>query len=634
MSLNDLEKKLYDVDSGIEKRTHEESQFNPLRSSDADLETLKKEKQWQKTENGSGTDKKKVFKIGAIAFGVIVLIAAFIVGFVKYRQSAFNESRVLVKIEGATSINGAEEAEYTVTVQNNNRIDLNNAQLLIKNSENFKPQETQDLTIDNPSSSRIAIGTIKGKSTKEIKIKGTFFAAKNSVVYLNASLEYTPSNLSVKYQSKGQLGVNVQSSPLLLEVEAPLEIVSGNKIDYVIDYRNSSTEYFDGIRLKINYPDGFSFTSSSISPSEGNNIWYLGSMKPDQDGKIIVTGNLSGSGDEGKIVTAYVGYSREGGEFTVYNQKDRSTKIVSTVLSIKQSLNNKADSNVNPGENLKYIIEYKNNGNLALKDVIITEEIDSKVLDFSKLELESGSYDSSKKTITWRAAEIPGLANLAPGDGGKINFSILVLDRIPVENSNDKNFIISSTAKIDSPTIPESIGSNKIIASNNMSLKLNSRVVLDVKGYYKDATLENSGPIPLKVGKETSYTMHWKVVNVSNDISDVKIAASLPSGVKWLGKFSPENEAISFNERTNQIEWEIGSLKNGVGIIEPVKEVIFQISVIPQVNQVGKELTLLNPTTLIAKDLFTGADIKVEVGAKNNQLPEDPSIEGKYKPEN
>jgi len=62
-----------------------------------------------------------------------------------------------------------------------------------------------------------------------------------------------------------------------------------------------------------------------------------------------------------------------------------------------------------------YVIDYKNNGNIAMEDVIITEEIDSNVLDFSKLELKGGAYDASKKIITWKASGIPGLANLAPG---------------------------------------------------------------------------------------------------------------------------------------------------------------------------------------------------------------------------
>lgn len=631
MSLSDLEKKLYDSDSGIEGRKHEENQFDISYSDKTDVEVLGKEKKWERIEDTGKPERRKIYKIGAIILGSIFLIATLIVVYVKFKQSAFKETNVKIRIEGPSQVNGSEDAKYKLIFKNDNRLDLVNAQILLSYSENFKPKESQNLKINDPANSKIVLGTIKGHSEKSIEITGDFFAAKDDVVYLNAILEYSPSGFSLKFQSKNQLGVKVESSPLFLEIEAPLETVSGSKTDYVINFKNASSEYFDGVRVKIEYPDGFSYISSDVPVSEGNNIWYLGSLGPNQEGKIVITGNIQGSREEIKAIKVYLGYSGANGKFVVYNQKEKITKIASSVLSISQYLEDKTDSNINSGEIVRYKIKYANNGDIALKDVIITEEIDSRVLDFSKLKSNKGAYDTSKKTIIWRAAEIPNLANLAPGDEGEISFSIPVLDRIPVENSNDKNFTIVSTAKIDSPSISNSIGSNKIIASNIMELKLNSKVVLDEKGYYNDSVITNSGPLPPKVGQETSYTIYWKIINVSNSLSDVKVISSLPSGVKWKGKFLPESESVSFNERTNQIEWEVGNLKNGVGIIDPAREISFQISIMPQINQIGDKVILLNASTLTARDAFTNAEVKVEAKEKDNILVEDSSVNGKYK---
>jgi uncharacterized repeat protein (TIGR01451 family) len=632
MSLNDLEKKLYDPDSGIEKRKHEESPFDPMISAQKNTDDFKKEKSWTASEDTGKAERKKIFKIGAIALGAILFIALLVVGFVKYQQSAFNNSRVTVAISGPSEVSSSNETTYKINFKNGNRAELKNAQILLNYSENFKPKESQNLKIDNPSNSRIDLGTIKSNSEGSMEISGTFLAAKDTIIYLNATLQYTPSNFNSPFQSKNQLGVNVSSSPLFLEIQAPQEVANGNKVDYVINFRNSSSEYLDGVRLKMEYPDGFSFISSDPSPSEGNAVWYLGSLSPDQSGKVVVSGSMIGSEEEGKTVKASLGYAGSNGQFIVYDQKEEITKIAPTLLSISQTINNGADSNVNAGETLRYSIQYKNSGSIGLNDVVIIEEINSRILDFSKLELDKkGAYKASQKTITWKASDIPELASLAPGAGGTITFSVPILDRIPVENSNDKNFNIVSTAKIDSPTIPNPIGSNKMVASNTVELKLNSRVALEEEGYYKDAIIENSGPIPPKVDQETSYTMHWKIINVSNDISDVKVVSSLPSGLKWLGKISPDTESVNFNERTNQIEWDAGSLKNGVGIFEPLKEISFQISVTPQANEVGNAILLLNPSVLTAKDLYTGSDIKADVGEKNNRLPEDSSIGVNYK---
>jgi uncharacterized repeat protein (TIGR01451 family) len=553
VSLNDLEKKLYDPDSGIEKREHESSQFDPIISEKNEFSGLKEEKNWGPKVD-DGIDRKKIFKIGALALGGILLLAVLFVGFVKFRQSAFSEERVLIRIEGPSETGSAQKNKYRIVYENNNRTELKNAQILLNYSENFKPEENANVKIDNPSNSRINLGTVKGNSKGEIDLYGTFFSVKDNVIYLNAVIKYIPGNFNSEFNAKGQLGVNVNSSPLFLEVQSPNEVASGNKIDYVIDYRNSSSEYFDSLKIKVEYPTGFSFITSDPSSSEGNGVWYLGSLKPEQSGRIVISGSIQGEGNESKAIRVYLGQGGDEGNFIVYNQKDRVTKIASSILSISQSVNSN-NQTVNTGEELRYVIEYKNNGDMGIKDAIVTLEIDSKILDFSKIQLKKGFYDIPRKTITWRASEIPELANINPGSSGRIDFSLLILDRLPIEGPNDKNFTIVTTAKIDSPSIPNPIGSNKIIASNRMELKLNSRVVLETTGFYKDNHIENSGPIPPQVGKETTFTMHWKIINVSNDVNNIKVISYLPSGIRWTGKTYPENESLSFNERTNQIEW-------------------------------------------------------------------------------
>lgn len=631
MSLGDLEKKIYDPESKIEERKHEESRFDPFHSDKTDGKKFPEEKKWEKIEDSNGEKRKKILKIALIIAGAVFALALLIWGFSKYRQTSFKEGNAVVKIEGPTEVRSAQEIKYIVSFKNKNRVELKNAQILLSYPESFQPVEGSNLKIDNPLNSRIVLGNLKSGAEGKIEIKGKFSAAKNSIIYLNATLQYTPSNFNSIFQSKFQLGVNVSSSPLFIEIEAPAEVASGSKVDYVVNYTNSSQESLDGVRIKVEYPQGFSFNSSTQSPSEGNNIWNLGGLQSGQNGKIVISGELQGQEEESEIFKAFVGSVGSTGEFVAYDQKEKITKITSTAISIAQSFVNKSDLNVNPGENLGYVISYENKGNIALRDVIITLEIDSRIVDFSKLNLEKGSFDASQKKISWRASEIPKLSNLAPGERGEIRFNISVLDRIPVSSPDDKNFTIVSTVKTSSPSISSSIGSNKTVVGNKIELKLNSRVVLDVKGYYQDSLIANSGPIPPQVGQETTYTIHWKILNVSNDIGNVRVSSFIPSGVKWKGLISPQQESVSYNERSNQIEWEVGSLKSGTGILVPQKEVAFQIGVVPQINQLGQELILLGPAVLTAKDLFTNSEIKLETKEKNNFLAEDQSIGANYK---
>jgi hypothetical protein len=171
---------------------------------------------------------------------------------------------------------------------------------------------------------------------------------------------------------------------------------------------------------------------------------------------------------------------------------------------------------------------------------------------------------------------------------------------------------------------------NKIIAGNAMNMKLDSKLLLSVKGYYKDPNITNSGPIPPKVGQDTTYTIHWIVGDVSNDISNATVEAVLPTGVTMTGTVYPENTNITYNERNNSIVWEIGNMSAGTGTLSGSQEASFQIKVTPAPSQAGDMMSLLKPSVFKAKDLFTGEDLSANVDGKTTQLSEDSSLDGGY----
>lgn len=636
MSLEELNKNLYDPDSEIEKRKRpaDSFDFNVPSQDENDRKKFQERGVWIEEKKGLNPYQKKALKRGLWIAGGIVILALVTIAAVAIRRSAFSEKRVTVSIEGPANIDSTQNVQYVIHCKNDNRLGLKNATIALNYSENFQPETATNLQILSGSSSKIHLGDFKPHSEKTVELKGKFYAPQDYLVYLHAALEYSPSGFSSVFQAQTQLGVSVKTSPIFLEITAPLETASNNNVEYLLNYRNLSSRHFSGARVKAEYPEGFEFSSADPLPSEGDNFWYLGDLAPNQAGEIKIRGIIEGSSEEGKFFKAYIGSTSNDGKFVIYTQGEKITKMVISPLAISQSVNGLKSSSVNAGETLNYVLQYKNTGNVGLRDAIITLEIGSSALDFSKMKLESGSYNSTKHMITWKASDLAELANLAPGAGGEIRFSIPVLERIPVKTKNDKNFVIVTRAKIDSLDVPTPVGSNKIMASDTLELKLNSRVILETFGYHRNLEIQNFGTLPPRVGKEISYVFKWKITNVSNDISGARVVSSLPSGVKWTGKIYPAGENITYKERSNEIVWEIGKLENAAGVLDPKREVSFQVSIIPQINQAGREAPLLNNSVFTAQDLFTEEEIKVEAESKTTSLPEDPTVGGNYKVEN
>lgn len=627
MPLDEIKNEFYRKDSDIEKRIHEESEFDPESAHQAGGEKFQEQKEWKKEEKKLTPYQKKAIKIVLITIGVCVVFAFSLWGIIKLKKTAFLENRVAVEFSGPEKVDSVQIVEYAIKYKNDNRVSLKNVEIFLNYAENFQPENSDGLEKMNASNSKITIGEIKPRSSGEFKLRGRFFAPEDYTLLLKSSFQYVPSNFNSVFRVEKNVNVEIKSSPISIEIDAPLEAASGNSIEYVIGYKNVNARQFENMRLEVEYPGGFTFTSAEPKPTEGNNFWYLGNLDEDTKGQIVIQGELTGEKNEAKVLKVYLKSTEEGGTLVSYGEREKLTRIVTSPLSIRQSVVGLTGTNVSTGGKLEYQLAFKNEGNIGLRNAIVTCEIKGAILDFSKIRVGETAYESKEGVITWKAVDSPQLANLQPKAEGTVSFSIPIFKEIPLGSERDKDFIITSVAKIDSPDIPTPVGANKIISSNKLVLKLNTDVALETMGYYDDPNIKNFGPIPPQVGAETSYVLYWLITNRYNYISDVLVESSLPTGVKWTGKTYPDGENISFNSRTNKIEWKIGNIKNGTGILSSKKEVRFQVSIIPEINSLGKMVPLLNPPVLTAKDVFTSENIKIEsVNGKNTKLEEDKTL--------
>ncbi|MEK9151670.1 MAG: hypothetical protein AAB547_03480 [Patescibacteria group bacterium] len=632
MGIEELSEKLHGRDVHLD-RAEQRTPFNPGQgAADPVLESqFEKTEEWQKlVEKPSLIQRFKLAdaetrmrrKNIAIVLGSIaglILLGGLIF---KVRSMLFSEERVLVSVTGPKNVASAEDTTFTVVYDNNNWAALNDATLILSYPESFRLQAGSTMRLDG-ALAEIPLGKIKANARGTVPITGKFYGSKGDLVFFKVTLRYTPKNLETVFETTTQFGVNVASSALSFEITAPLELATGQDVEYVVDYGNKSDEQFSNLRVKLVYPEGFYFVSAEPKPSEGESIWYVGNLNARADGKIIARGVLSGAREERKRVRGMIGFFQGDGKFVAYAENERQTRVVASPLSISQTVNGLTDIALNPGDVLHYVIRYRNDGNVGVRDTIITVEIDPSSLDMSRLLLKNGAYDAARKTIVWKASDIPSLGRLEQGAGGEISFSVPVLASIA---ASGKNLSVRSVAKIDSPDIPTPIGSNKIIGSNTLYVKLNALVGVDIVPFYTDNVFPNSGPIPPKVGQETSYTLRLKVTNSSNDLKQARISTIFPTGIRYSGKFAPAGETVVFNERTNELIWELGTF---AATKNTPRELIFQISTIPSANQANKPLILVESSTFTAKDTFTNQDIRVERGEQNSFLQTD--TDEKYK---
>lgn len=638
MSLRNIEEELYKREENqTQNRQAEYSRIKPVESEENPFapgsfksENVDKSAIWIKEDEEKKTKRKKIIKNISIGVCAVVILSGLVWGALAIKKSAFSEEGVKVLVSGPEQAQSGESVTFEISYENMNRAALRDAVLYIGYSENFKPEGNLGFEGAGLNASRYNIGTMESKKNGKVSFHGKVYGTKNVMTYLEVKLDYSSSNFSSTFETTGRTGIMITSSPLAIEIVSPQNVFSGGAVTLVAKFQNNGEETFKDLKVKIEYPQDFAYSSAEPLPTRGNNIWYLGDLEGGAKSEVRVMGALNGEINEIKRFKVSLGeFSGNDQDFVAYNDADGSVKIIGSAITIKQTINDQAEKiNINANDTLTFSIKYKNTSQIPLKDVILTEEIKSPILDYGKLKMQDnqGSFDSVNNKVSWNGSQVPGLKNLMPEQGGEVRFSIPVKANIPVQSSTDKSFSFNAIARMDSPDIPTSEGSNKIIASNEVSVNLNSKLLLSETGFYNDSEIKNTGPLPLQVGQETTFTMHLKTGSVSNDTTNAMVVVTLGPGVKWKNNFSPKDSNVSFNDRTSELTWNIGTMPAGMGVITDQKELIFQIGVIPSQAQMGGNPILTKKIVFTADDTFTKQKLSAELGEKNTNLTEDISV--------
>ena len=556
---------------------------------------------------------KKILIISTAVFFIILILSSIAFYF---WLTSFKESLVDFNISGPSQIFSGETETFVISYWNNTKQILQDASLTVR--------LPQDAVINgNKTIQRFDLGSIGigggGKQIVEVALIGS----DKSIQKLEAILSYKPQNTTSNFENETNKEVAINGSALSVDLKIPGTILPNTKNTYVIHYKNNTDKVFKNTSIEATYPNGFNLVSSDRVPAKGNNNWELGDLNPDEEGDIAILGILKNTQSANFAVAIGI---VENGKFYKFSQNSSQIGLLAPPLEMDISVNNQSVLAVDPGENLRFKIHYKNGAGIDLSDVILKATLNGLMYDFSTLKTD-GNFNGVDGTITWNGGNWADFKNLPSNKSGDVEFQINVKTRHVMRTFRDKNFLLQVAAEMETPTVPSSLTAKSLSAAADLAIKVNTKTELKTVGYYFDATLKNSGPLPPKVGQTTTYTIHWQLTNFSNDVDGVVVEAVLPEGVSWLNKKAGAGATtLEYNERTNELTWNVGKLVAGTGVLLDSYEVIFQVGLTPSINKVNMVVPILGESTLTGIDAFTGNDILTTSPDLRTDLPDDSGV--------
>lgn len=621
MSLEDLEKQIY----SFHKKQMSGKSDESTNENSAKLKSS--EKNWEKADNEefiSAKPRTGIKKMFLIFFSAILFIGiSAAVAFFIFREGG-NPQGVVIEVFGQNEIYRGVPFEVQVQISNEIQSVLRDAKITTTPTQGLVSLDG----FTNQTSVSESLGNIGGGSLTKKVYRFLAIGDVNSVQKITFELSYF-SEGRAKYETNAVREITIREPAISLEIKKPEQIVGSSEFEIRFDYKNISNVDFPDVIIEAKYPDVFKFVSSDLPATSLNNYWKLGELKAKSVGSIQIKGRLE-STDQSSAnmpVSVLVNFLNQN-----YPINEQLVNFAASPSPIKIDILTNSQQNyiARIGDGLRYTIKYQNNSGIALSDAVIKATVSGDLVDFTSVQT-SGDFNSIDNSITWTASRIPELRLLEPGGSGEVQFSVKLKPTFSIKRPSDKDFTVKIKTEIDSPSVPYYLSSDKTSAEAVTETKITGLSVVDAKIFYRDAEsgIVNSGKLPPQVNKPTQYSIHWVITNYSTDIKSLEIKSSLESGVRWTGISKSNVGSVPFyNERTQEVVWNIDKVSAGRGVITDPVEAIFQIEAIPNITQVGQYMPILEKTLLTATDGFTGLQISAQDLGLSTSLADDKTVQG------
>ena len=611
-SLEELKKRLYK-----EKETFGERMVPP------ELTRTKRAGSvfWQETQR---TAKESRWFLWAVAAGLILFVIG-IVFFVFGSPTVFRSRAVDVKIEGISEIKIGDRISWRVKIANQSNGMLEDAVLVF----NF-PNDASPVVGPRPEGifrERRSLGGVRAGESIAENFDAYVFGGRGTTKKVSAVLEYRPAGASAIFAVDASFEFSVALSPVTVSFNLPSDLRIGQEVEFEVNYVSQADQALANLYSQMNFPDGFEFVSASPSPLPQNkNIWSLGNLPPAESGKIKLKGKVHGADLESKIFKAAIGiFDPAKNSFLAYDESSQTIILRAPFLSVNILANGSNEYAAFPGDTISFDIALRNNLPQEIKNASLEASINGNAVDFASLRVDSGAFRESSKSVVWNSSTHKPFAVLLPNQEERVTFSFKIKSNLVLATDAARPSVRIG-AIFNPGVVVQGFEGVDVSGSGNYEMKVSSKLQVVSRALYNNSVIQNAGPLPPKVGEETTYTIILSLANMVNDLDGVVVKSTLPPYMSFKNVIQPADANISFEKVSGEIVWRAGRVPAGTGFLRPALEAAFQVGLIPSQNQIGSSPTIINAAEVSGRDTFTNQTLSARDDPISTDLPDDPSV--------
>ncbi|MFA6547833.1 MAG: hypothetical protein WCT11_02715 [Candidatus Magasanikbacteria bacterium] len=323
-----------------------------------------------------------------------------------------------------------------------------------------------------------------------------------------------------------------------LKIVGPENFTIGATTTYQIIFKNNQSVTLNKVNLTANYPSGFVYSQSSLEPKNiGKNEWDIGSLKPNEEKTLQITGNLFGSLGDAQSWRVLFNYTPE--NFKSEMQKIATLNVNPTQAPIIISLT--GIDKIALGTPTNYTITVESKDNLVGKNLEIVPVFPASFsISSSSIPLEKNIWKLKPSTSTENISKytINFIGKFSLTDENTVPLKV----QVKLANSNKDSYLLSE-ATLNTEIIKNAITINVAINGSLTDMESKPGDILNFTVLVKNSGKENIDKAQIKLTVDSpSYkkqsVLGWADIADKNDgdITGSQVAEQIRrANLAWNG---------------------------------------------------------------------------------------------------
>jgi hypothetical protein len=552
-----------------------------------------------------------------VSFGAFLLVLGLSSLYLMFGNTEISNKNIGISITGPLTIGGGEVMPLQIGITNQNKVPIESVVLIVNFPAGTK--STDEVPRDLYEQ-RITLERINAGEAINVPVRAAMFGEENQERQIKATIEYRLVDSSgTFYKEADPLTFKINSSPVVIRVEALEKVSAGQEIDVKLTIQSNAPTPLQDILISANYPTNFDFSSAIPAPAYRESEWLIKEIKPETSVTIIIKGVIVGQQAEEFQMQFSAGTPKQDNQFMIGSVLANATTdfiIEQPFIDVGIDVNGLTSDVITlaTGDSTVVKVAVQNTLEETLYDMAIEVAVKGNILVRESVVVENGYYDSVKDVIRFEPSGNKNLAQVAPGETKTVTFTLK-----PSSQKETPSFTLAANAYarrvFENRVTEQLVGTAKGEVKFTSSVAVNRLIARGVVGF------TDVGPIPPVADTETTYTVTLEALAGGNDVTGAMLTTSLPQYVSWKN-LTKGDGSIVFNPISKELTWTIGAIDAG-----SKKTTTFQIALIPSQNQIDTTPAVLGAQRFRATDRFTSEVVRAEGAPASSELGPESGLE-------